>query len=117
MFDLLLNLKIFNFLVKISFIILILILSVILLLFFFQNKLIYVPSFGQMIPQKMSDNPIGYRSPSERGLQFKDVEIETSDGETLHGWFIYNNNDFKTFRKKKNSASEGSFCILKNSYF
>jgi hypothetical protein len=78
----------------------ILVLGVLLLLFFFQNKIIYVPSFGQMIPRFMKDNPIGYRSPSEKGLQFRDVNIETSDGENLHGWFVYKNEHRTSFKPK-----------------
>ena len=100
MFDLLLNLRIFNIIMKLMIIGLILVLAVVLLLFFFQNKLIYVPSFGKMIPQSMEDNPVGYRSPSERGLQFKDINIETSDGENLHGWFIYKNEHRGSFQTK-----------------
>lgn len=99
MFDLLLNLRIFNLLMKLMILGVILVLALVLLLFFFQDKLIYIPSFGKMIPQSMKNNPVGYRSPSECGLQFKDVNVETSDGETLHGWFVYKNEHSPVFKK------------------
>lgn len=122
MFDLLLNLRIFNLLMKLMILGLILVLAVVLLLFCFQDKLIYVPSFGKMVPQHMENNPVGYRSPSERGLQFKDVNVDTSDGETLHGWFIYKNEHSPVFKKssspkkKMTSSDQGKFENLRK-YF
>jgi hypothetical protein len=89
MFELLLNLQIFNILLKVFTIGFILLFFVLTILFFFQEKLIYIPSFGQMVPQKMEDNPVGYRSPEERGLFHHDVEIKTKDKITLKGWFIF----------------------------
>lgn len=73
---------------------------------------------GKIVIRKMENNPLGYRCPTERGLQFKDVNIETSDGENLHGWFIYNNNEFRDFRNSisKNNSNgnydEGKFFIF-----
>lgn len=54
----------------------------------FQDKLIYVPSFGTQLVRSMQGNPAGYRSPLDRGMPYKDVHI-TSGGEVLHGWLIF----------------------------
>jgi hypothetical protein len=83
----------------------ILLLLILLLLFFFQEKLIYIPSFGKMVPQKMKDNPMGYRSPDERGLFYREVAIRTKDKVLLKGWFI--------FKEKKDFVSS----ILSNSFY
>lgn len=58
--------------------------------------MLYVPS--QPI-QHAKENPENYRNPAERGLQYKDVEIKTSDGLLLKGWFITQENprSFATF--------------------
>ena len=37
------------------------------------------------------DNPIGYRTPSERDLKYENLYIKTKDNLTLHGWLIYSN--------------------------
>ena len=89
MFELLFNLPIFHILMKIMFIVCIFVLLILTLLFFFQNHLIYIPSFGKMVPQKMEDNPHGFRSPTEKGLDYKNVYIKTSDNIRLHGWFVF----------------------------
>lgn len=51
-------------------------------LYSFQNKILYMPS--QPIKYQ-ENNPAGYRNPSERGMEFKDVEIQTKDKLTLRG--------------------------------
>ena len=108
MFELLLNLRIFRFLIKLAFLGVLLALLVLILLYIFQNKLIYIPSMGKIVPRRMENNPMGYRSPSERGLQFRDVNIETSDGENLHGWFIYSNGEFSSLRVSISRKKQGT---------
>jgi fermentation-respiration switch protein FrsA (DUF1100 family) len=51
-------------------------LLILLLMYLFQAKIIYHPS------QEI------WSEPSAIGLQFEDVNFETSDGKELHGWFI-----------------------------
>ncbi|ARO88690.1 alpha/beta hydrolase [Nitrosospira lacus] len=48
------------------------------LIFFAQSSLIYYPESGRNLIE----------TPGDRGLGYESVEIPTSDGETLHGWFI-----------------------------
>mmetsp|Transcript_98256 Transcript_98256/g.204931 ORF Transcript_98256/g.204931 Transcript_98256/m.204931 type:complete len:388 (-) Transcript_98256:118-1281(-) len=52
-----------------------------------QESMLYVPCVmpGMQIP---SDNPEGYRSPADHGLKFEDVDLQTSDGLMIHGWFM-----------------------------
>lgn len=59
-----------------------------LLVLKFQNKLIYIPSFGDMLIRSMYANPIGFRNPGDRMLSYKDVYIK-SGKDSLHGWFIF----------------------------
>ena len=87
MFELLLNFRIFNILCKVVFLAIFFLLLILVLLYFFQDKLLYIPSFGKMVPQFMNDNPFGYRSPDERGLFFRNVTIQTKDKINLRGWF------------------------------
>ncbi|MDR4513357.1 alpha/beta hydrolase [Nitrosomonas sp.] len=51
---------------------------VILLIFFLQSHLIYFPHIGREI----------IATPGQIGLNYENVEINTEDGETLHGWFV-----------------------------
>src|SRR6187455_2139609 len=48
------------------------------LIFFAQSSLVYYPESGRNIIE----------IPDDRGLGYESVEIATSDGESLHGWFI-----------------------------
>ena len=48
------------------------------LIFFAQSSLIYYPESGRNIIE----------TPGDRGLGYESVEIATSDGEILHGWFV-----------------------------
>lgn len=48
------------------------------LIFFAQSSLVYYPESGRNVIE----------TPSDRGLAYESVEIATSDGESLHGWFI-----------------------------
>merc|ERR1719336_1400622 len=62
-------------------------------LFFFvnlitrQESMLYVPCVLPGV-QKPNDNPEGLRSPSDRGLTFEDVVMETADKLRIHAWFI-----------------------------
>ncbi|CAK63677.1 unnamed protein product (macronuclear) [Paramecium tetraurelia] len=64
--------------------------GLLVLLYFQQNSLIYLPSF-QGFPQSPSQNMNGLRNPSERNLQYEDVEIGTLDRQKLKGWLIKQN--------------------------
>lgn len=48
------------------------------LIFFAQSSLVYYPGSGRNVIE----------TPDDRGLGYESVEIATSDGESLHGWFI-----------------------------
>ena len=49
---------------------------IVLLVYFGQSRLVYVP-------EKQLGN-----TPSAVGLDYSSVNISTSDGETLHGWWM-----------------------------
>ena len=51
-----------------------------------QESLLYVPS--QPI-QFVEQNPARYRSPTDRGMLFKELKLKTTEGLKLQGWFIY----------------------------
>ncbi|CAD8082735.1 unnamed protein product [Paramecium sonneborni] len=61
------------------------------LLYWQQNSLIYLPAF-QGLPQSPSQNMNGLRNPSDRNLQYQDVEIVTLDKQQLKGWLIKQQN-------------------------
>lgn len=52
--------------------------AIVLLVYLFQHKLIYYPSRGI------------YYTPSDAGLNYRDVELKTKDNLALHGWFVPN---------------------------
>ena len=52
--------------------------AVVALVFVFQARLVYYPGIGR----EVTVSPLAY------GLAFDPVEIRTSDGETLHGWWV-----------------------------
>lgn len=54
-------------------------LAMALLMFFSQASLLYLPG----IPTRDIE-----QTPSVIGLDYEDVRLNTSDGETLHGWFL-----------------------------
>jgi pimeloyl-ACP methyl ester carboxylesterase len=58
-----------------------------LLLIFNQEKILYIPVV--MGYKTVSDNPEGYRSPTEWGATYRDFLLTTRDGEKIHGWFIH----------------------------
>lgn len=55
-------------------------------LYLAQNHLIYLPGSPIRYP---ADNPEGYRNPGDRGMRYKDIEVETSDNVKIRGWFIH----------------------------
>lgn len=83
-----------EFLRSIFFYGLILILILVLILYFNQNKLIYIPSLPDL-PLRPEDNVIGFRNPSERNLDYENIEIMGTDKFKLRGWFIKNKNNYK----------------------
>jgi len=52
-----------------------------------QETVLYVPCVvpGMQTPDQ---NPEGMRSPADKGLEFEDVNLQTSDGLQIHAWFI-----------------------------
>jgi len=52
-----------------------------------QESMLYVPCVLPGV-QKPNDNPEGLRSPSDRGLTYEDVVLETADKLRIHAWFI-----------------------------
>ncbi|KAJ0407275.1 hypothetical protein P43SY_008050 [Pythium insidiosum] len=57
------------------------------LLYTGQDKLLYVPTI-RGASKLTSDNPAGYRDPSEYGVDYEDLMIRTSDGVHVHAWFM-----------------------------
>ena len=53
----------------------------------YQESLLYQP---RVFPQytRPEDNPPGYRNPSEQGMPYEDVYMDTPDGLRLHAWWI-----------------------------
>lgn len=56
-------------------------------LWYFQERLLFHPTvpIGFPTPDK---NPAGLKHPGEQGMEYEDVRIKSSDGVTLHAWFI-----------------------------
>lgn len=52
--------------------------ALVLMVFFSQASLIYYPETGRNI----------VATPDDAGLAYEPVQISTTDGETLHGWFV-----------------------------
>ncbi|CAD7931212.1 unnamed protein product [Amoebophrya sp. A25] len=52
-----------------------------------QEKIVYVPEPmpGMIRPE---DNPEGFRSPGEHALKYEDVYMKTTDGITIHAWWM-----------------------------
>eukprot|EP00927_Polykrikos_kofoidii_P050564 TRINITY_DN44458_c0_g1_i1.p1 TRINITY_DN44458_c0_g1~~TRINITY_DN44458_c0_g1_i1.p1 ORF type:complete len:330 (+),score=46.24 TRINITY_DN44458_c0_g1_i1:87-1076(+) len=52
-----------------------------------QESMLYVPCVrpGMQTP---SDNPEGFQSPADRGLEYEDVNLRTADGVHIHAWFM-----------------------------
>jgi hypothetical protein len=51
----------------------------VLVLYWKQDSLLYFPAIGGM-PKATSDNPTGYRSPSDMGVPFDEFFIPTDEG-------------------------------------
>lgn len=58
------------------------------LLYRHQNSLLYLPTV-QGIPKVSRQNPRGYRSPEERGMEYENCAIVCSDGVVIHGWLLF----------------------------
>jgi pimeloyl-ACP methyl ester carboxylesterase len=52
----------------------------------YQESILYIPVI--MGFKTVSDNPEGFRSPAEWGVDFKDFYIGTVDTQSIHGWHI-----------------------------
>jgi len=52
-----------------------------------QEQMCYVPCPVPGI-RRCRDNPQGYRSPREKGLDYEDVHLKAEDGVRVHAWFI-----------------------------
>jgi abhydrolase domain-containing protein 13 len=58
------------------------------LLYAKQDSLLYFPEIGGL-PRSPRQNPRGYRSPSERGVDaFEDCRIRCDDGVEIHAWLL-----------------------------
>ena len=62
------------------------ILAIVSLLIYHQEHVLYIPVV--MGYKTVSDNPEGYRSPAEWGVEHTEFYVETRDKESIHGWFI-----------------------------
>jgi pimeloyl-ACP methyl ester carboxylesterase len=51
-----------------------------------QERLLYIPVVAGY--KRCSDNPEGYRSPSDWGVSYREFFVNTQDGEKIHGWSI-----------------------------
>jgi len=58
------------------------------LIFWKQESLLYFPKLSGL-PRHLSSNPKGYRNPSEYKVPYSSHIIKTSDGVSIHAWFIY----------------------------
>ena len=57
-------------------------------LYYFQDNLLYYPAMGDL-PLRTSENPRGYRSPAEHGIEFEDVMIGTTTPNVkIHAWLL-----------------------------
>lgn len=102
MFGFLLNLQVFFVLVLFG---LCLCFLACWIVFRYQDKAIYVPSIGSMIPRSMAYNEHGFRYPSDRELRYIDVRIKRPDGVGLHGWLIFLRSTPHTPSVKKSKKS------------
>lgn len=53
-------------------------LALVAIVYFAQPHLLYYPETGREI----------FATPNDAGIDYETVEIDTADGETLHGWFV-----------------------------
>ena len=55
------------------------------LLYTLQDKMLYLP--GAPI-RYTHENPEGYRSPSDRKINYQEVELDRGEGVILRGWYM-----------------------------
>jgi hypothetical protein len=67
---------------------LVFLLLMLVMVYFMQEKMLYGPEAPSKEYKFPEGNPVGFRNPGERGLNYEDAYIKTSDGVTLHGWFV-----------------------------
>lgn len=57
------------------------------MLYYQQDGMLYACSHPS-IPKRASQNPPTFRSPGERGMEYRTINIRTADGCILHGWLM-----------------------------
>lgn len=57
------------------------------MLFYQQDGMLYACAHPS-IPKRPSQNPPTYKSPAERGMEYRTLHIKTPDGCHLHGWLM-----------------------------
>ncbi|KAM3138266.1 bem46 protein [Paramecium bursaria] len=62
--------------------------GLLVLLYISQNSLLFMPA-PPGTPKSPSGNPYGFKDPSEQGLKYEDVTINTLDHQVLRGWLIF----------------------------
>ncbi len=60
--------------------------AILSLLIYHQEHVLYIPVV--MGFKTVADNPEGYRSPAEWGVDHKEFFVETPDKQSIHGWYI-----------------------------
>lgn len=78
---------------------------ILIMIIVYQERLLYIPVIGGY--KTASDNPEGYRNPSEWDAEYNEFYVTTRDGEKIHGWHIHRNRDVrgKFALKKRRSAA------------
>mmetsp|Transcript_25142 Transcript_25142/g.32803 ORF Transcript_25142/g.32803 Transcript_25142/m.32803 type:complete len:356 (-) Transcript_25142:168-1235(-) len=61
-------------------------------LWYYQDSLLYYPSMPGL-PKRPQENPEGFRSPADYGIEYEDMYATTSDGITVHGWLMKQQKD------------------------
>lgn len=56
--------------------------------YIFQDKIIYQPNSMSENLRTPNLNPEGFRNPAERGIQYEDIYITTSDSLSIHSWLM-----------------------------
>lgn len=69
-----------------------LILSLIVI-YFIQNGMVYVPYAPSKAFRYPESNPVSYRNPGERHMEYEDVTVVTIDKLKLKGWFVKQRGD------------------------
>lgn len=85
--------SIFNFLRSGFWMLLIIFIAFLIMMYFNQDNLIFPTAVnGLKYPE---DNPIGYKSPTDLGLRYKEITTKTKDNIKLVGWLVYQKEDTK----------------------